>query len=61
MIQGTEVQCKAICMFVLTRSVLELHPVAAIACLSFLSTYRCVEDVRTVQSEKMNSLWSTVT
>lgn len=54
--QDTEVQCKAICMFVLARSVLELHP-TAIAGLSFLSnTYKCAEDIRMVQSEKMNSL-----
>lgn len=54
--RGTEVQCKAICMFMLVRSVLELHP-TAIAGLSFLSsTYRCVEDIRMVQRDKMNSL-----
>lgn len=36
--------------------VLELHP-TAIAGLSFLSsTYRCVEDIRMVQRDKMNSL-----
>lgn len=54
--QGTEVQCKAICMFVLASSVLELH-LTAIAGLNFpSSTYRWVEDRRMGQSKKMNSL-----